>query len=140
MSRSDSSNKWSTELTRHVPPGQFGRYLLVGAGNTLFSYGAYAGLTALLTPRIPYAYMFAAVIANILSITFSYLSYKWFVFKTKGNYIREWLKCVAVYSGAALLGLVALPVLVALLRRFGPSYRLAPYLAGAVLAGMTVIL
>ena len=29
-------------LVDHIPPGQFGRYLLVGAWNTLFGYGSFA--------------------------------------------------------------------------------------------------
>ena len=90
MSFSGFVNKCRMTLTRHLPPVQFGRYLLVGAWNTLFSYGSYAALTALLTPHIPHAYLLAAILANLLAITFSYLNYKWFIFKTKGNYVREW--------------------------------------------------
>jgi putative flippase GtrA len=139
MSLTDFANKWSTELTRHFPPGQFVRYLLVGAGNTLFAFGCYAGLTALLTPHIPHAYIFASVPSNVLNITFSYLSYKWLIFKTRGNYLREWVKCIAVYSGASLFGVAVLPVLVFLIRRLTPMYASAPYLAGAILAAATVV-
>jgi hypothetical protein len=42
MSLSDFANQWIAKLTRHIPPGQFGRYLLVGAWNTLFGYGSFA--------------------------------------------------------------------------------------------------
>ena len=139
MSPPGFANKCSTTLMRQFPPGQFGRYLLVGAGNTLFSYGSYAALTALLTPHIPHAYILAAVLANLLGITFSYLNYKWLIFKTKGNYVREWIRCVAVYSGAGLFGVVVLPGLVFLIRRFTPMYASAPYSAGAVIAAATVV-
>jgi len=131
---------WRSRFMSRFPPSQFGRYLVAGAANTLFAYGSFACLTAVLTPHIPYAYMVASVIANILSITFSYLNYKWFIFKTKGNYIREWLKCVAVYSGASVLGIILLPIIVFLIRRFTPAYASAPYIAGAIVAGGTVIL
>lgn len=127
------------KVAEHFPRGQVGRYLLVGIGNALFGYGSYAGATALLTPVLPYAYVFAGLIANLINITFSYVTYKFFVFKTKGNYIREWTRCVAVYSGSGLLATAALPVLVFLIRRFSPVDAAAPYLAGAITAGMAVI-
>jgi putative flippase GtrA len=53
--------------------GQFVRFLLTGAVNTAFGYGVYAGLTWALTGRIPGAYVVAAVLGNVLAITFSYL-------------------------------------------------------------------
>ena len=139
MSLSGFANKCSTTLMRQFPPGQFGRYLLVGAWNTLFAYGSYAALTALLTPHIPHAYVLAAVLANLLAITFSYLNYKWFIFKTKGNYVREWIRCLAVYGGGSLFGIIILPVLVFLIRRFTPMYASAPYLAGAIIAASTIV-
>src|SRR5208282_6169813 len=116
MSISESANQWSTKLTGHIPPGQFGRYLLVGLWNTLFGYGTFALLTAVLTPIVPYSYMWASLLSSLLNVTVAYLGYKWFVFKTKGNYLREWLRCVAVYSTGIAFGLIALPVLVFLIR------------------------
>ena len=130
---------WRDELITRFPPQQFGRYLIVGVGNTLFSYGAFAALTALLTPHMPYAYVLASALGNLLSITFSYLTYKWLIFKTKGNYLREWMKCVAVYSGVGLLGVALIPVLVFLIRRMTPMYASAPYIAGAITAVLAVV-
>ena len=43
-------------LAAHFPPGQFLRHLVLGDWNTLFGSAAYAALTALLTPFIPYSY------------------------------------------------------------------------------------
>src|ERR1022692_5119661 len=82
MSLPDFANKWSTELTRHIPPGQFGRYLLVGAWNTLFGYGTFALFTAVLNPVVPHSYILASLLSSLLNITVAYLGYKWFVFKT----------------------------------------------------------
>lgn len=45
-------------------------------------------------------------------VTFSYLNYNWFVFTTKGNYLSEWARCVAVYSGGIAISVLLLPVLV----------------------------
>ena len=130
---------WWRGFTQHIPPGQFGRYLLVGAWNSLFGYGTFALLTAVLTPIVPYSYMWASVLASLLNITVAYFGYKWFVFKTKGNYLREWLRCVAVYGSGIAIGLVALPVLVTLIRRNTHFFSQAPYIAGAILTAVTVL-
>ena len=126
-------------LVRHIPPGQFGRYLLVGAGNTIFGYSTYALLTAILDPIVPHGYVLASVISSVLNITFSYLNYKWFVFKTKGNYVREWVRCVAVYSGGIVLSALLLPVVVFAIRHWTKYVAAAPYIAGALLMGVTTI-
>ena len=126
-------------LTSHIPPGQFFRYLMVGAVNTVFGFGCYAALTALLQPRLSHGYIVANLLAGLINITFSYLGYKWFVFKTKGNYLREWTRAVAVYSTAILLGTALLPVLVFLIRHTTRFDSAAPYIAGAVLIGFTTI-
>jgi putative flippase GtrA len=139
MSLSDTCNKWSTTITRHIPPGQFGRYLLVGVWNTLFGYGSYVFFTAMLGPMIPHSYIVASVISSLLNITVSFLGYKWFVFKTKGNYLREWIRCVGVYSGGILFGVLTLPVLVVLIRRNTRFVAQAPYIAGALLTGVMVV-
>ena len=98
--------QWSARLGQHIPPGQFGRYLLVGAWNTAFGYGSFAFFTALLSPVVPHSYIVASAISSLLNISVSYFGYKIFVFKTKGDYMREWIRCVAVYSGGILMGLV----------------------------------
>jgi len=120
-------------IVGHFPPGQFGRYLTVGAVNTLFGYGSYAGLTAVLTPHIPFAYLLANIIAGFLSISFAFLNYKWFVFKTKGSYLREWTRCMLVYGTMAMLGTALLAPTVFALRWLGLSAGSAPYVAGALL-------
>jgi len=126
-------------LADHIPPGQFGRYLLVGGANTLFGYGTYALLTAVLDPVLAHGYVVAGVISTLLNITVAYLNYKWFVFKTKGNYLREWARCVAVYSGGIVIGAAALPVLVFVIRWSTHLSRSAPYVAGALLTGVNTI-
>ena len=130
---------WTENLRSHISLGQFGRYLLVGVWNTLFGYGTFALLTALLTPVVPYSYIWASLLSSLLNITVAYLGYKWFVFKTKGNYLREWLRCVAVYGSGILFTLMALPVLVFLIRRNTHLVSQAPYIAGAILTVVVVV-
>lgn len=101
------SNEFAAKLeslASHIPPGQFFRYLVVGGINTLFGYGCYAALTAVLQPRLSHGYIIANLLSGIINTTFSYLGYKWFVFRTKGNYLREWVRAVAVYSTAVVAG------------------------------------
>lgn len=140
MPTSIPESRWTQRILRHFPPGQFGKYLIVGLCNTAFGYGTYAALTALLTPHLPFAYIFAGLIASPLAITFSFLTYKRFVFKTKGNYLREWSRCILVYGGTALLGTAILPLTVFLLRHLTPADQSAPYIAGAIQMGTGAIL
>ena len=118
---------------------QLVRYLAVGVWNTLFGYGCYAFLTYLLTGVMPHAYMAAAVLSTVINITVSYLGYKIFVFQTKGNYLREYLRCYVVYGTMSLVNLALLPVLVAVLGQFVTTAEYAPYLAGAILTAGTVV-
>ncbi len=134
-----SSSLTLAALTHHIPPGQFGRYLLVGLWNTAFGYGTFALFTALLDKVVPQSYMLACVLSSFINISVSFLGYKWFVFKTKGNYLREWIRCVGVYGGNILVGLALLPLMVYVLRHHFGLQRQAPYIAGAVLTGFTVL-
>lgn len=118
--------------------GQVIRYLLVGGWNTAFGYGAFAALNYLLTGVFPYPYMFANVLANIVSITVAYFGYKVFVFKTKGNYLREYLRTYLVYGASCLVSLAMLPVCVALVRLVVHNPVLAPYIAQAMVVPVIV--
>ncbi len=128
-----------TRLAAWFPPGQFVRYVVVGAWNTLFGYATFAALTALLAPVIPYSYMAASLLSSVVNITVAFLGYKWFVFKTKGNYLREWARCVVVYSGSIAVSLALLPVLVAIISHATQYKREAPYIAGALLTVVSVV-
>jgi putative flippase GtrA len=142
-----------------LPSGQFLRYLLLGAWNTSFGYFLYAAFTWILSRHLAHGYIYAAILANFFAINVAFLGYKWFVFRTRGNYLREWLRCFAVYGTAALPNLLLLPVVVNLLIVVfhvppGPSaghlshlplsadrstFLTAPYLGGALLTVITVV-
>jgi len=119
-------------------PTTFIRYVAVGAVNTAFGYGCYALLTMLLTPYLAYGYVLASLLGNLFAITFSFLGYKWFVFKTHGNYLKEWIRCVGVYTGSMLLSAAALPFVVSIVRRQTGNAHTAPYIAGAIVLVFSV--
>jgi putative flippase GtrA len=115
------------------------RYLAVGACNTAFGYACFALFTLLLTPIFTYGYVLASLLANLFSITFAFFGYKWFVFKTKGNYLREWIRCVGVYATSMIVSAAALPFAVGFIRRQPGHDRSAPYIAGAIVLVFSVL-
>ncbi len=133
-------SRFYKSLTNHLPPGQLFRYLLVGFVNTAFAYGSFALFTAFLDKYIPASYMAGSLLSSLLNITVSFLNYKWFVFKTKGNYLREWFRCLMVYSGSIVLGLILLPPTVLLVTHATDDPKSAPYIAGALLTVFNVII
>ncbi len=123
--------------TSSKPAFQFARYLLVGGFNSAFGYGLFALFNWLFSGWGAYSYMYAAVISNFLAISAAFLGYKWFVFRTKGNYLREWIRCFGVYGTSALIGLAGLPILVTILRPHLQRPELASYLAAAIMMAVT---
>lgn len=130
---------WIRRLVGHIPPQQFRRYLVVGTWNTAFGYGDYAVWTAVLTPMIAHGYIYASILSTPLNITVSYLGYKWFVFKTQGNYLREWLRCLLVYGSKSVIGIALLPGVVLLVRWTTGLGTAAPYIGGAIMMGFGLI-
>ena len=66
---------------------QIVRYLIAGGFNTVFGYGLFAVFNWLFSRRIPYSYLLASLLSNLIAITVAFLAYKWFVFRTRGNYL-----------------------------------------------------
>ena len=126
-----------------------------------FGYMTYAALTWVLSRHLAYGYLYAAVLSNFIAITVAFLGYKWFVFRTQGNYLREWLRCFVVYGAAALPNLLLLPVVVNALifvchvapggktastghfqftaQYLSTTFLTAPYIGGAILTAGTVL-
>lgn len=119
---------------------QFSRYLLIGGFNTIFGYSIFALLNWSFRELGAYSYLYAAIPANIIAISVAFLGYKWFVFKTKGNYLIEWVRCFSVYGLSALVSLAALPVLVSFLRPHLRNPASASYIAAALITCMTALL
>jgi putative flippase GtrA len=124
----------------HIPPRQFFRYILVGIWNTAFGYSIFALFTYVLSRRWPhYGYIPSSILSSMVGITVSFFGYKRFVFKTKGNYLREWLRCLAVYGSGITFNWVTLPCVVFLIRRTTTIDKYAPYIAAGLVMGFTTL-
>jgi putative flippase GtrA len=115
------------QIVHLFPAGQFVRYICVGVFNTFFGYINFAVILALLNTALPIRWLYltvvlASILSVPLSITVSYLSYKFLVFRTKGNYLGEWFKCFAVYGTGMIPGLVLLSALTRFLQSLFHSH------------------
>jgi putative flippase GtrA len=127
-------------MGRHFPPGQFLRYMLIGGWNTAFGFGCFFVMNRWLATLMPaYSYMAAYLASSVINITVAFLGYKWFVFRTRGNYFREWVRTLAVYGGSMVFATLALAPLVGLIRYATRYQTEAPYIAGALITIVTVI-
>jgi putative flippase GtrA len=161
-------------LVNLFPAGQFARYIGIGIFNSFFGYISFVVVFTLLNTALPDRLLYltvilASVLATPLNITVSYLGYKFLVFRTKGNYLGEWLKCFAVYGAGMIPGLVVLSALtrflqsmihdrasslhiflsaverhlsgrpLAFLQHIATGKAMAGYIAGAIVIGVSTI-
>jgi putative flippase GtrA len=87
------------------------RYLLAGTSNTVCGYFLVVGAYIWLEKWMNIIYI--SILANILGITISFLTYKIFVFRTPGNWLKEYLKIYLVYGLTAIIGTLLLWLFVA---------------------------
>ena len=99
------------------------RYILVGGWNTLFSLGLFILVYTWLQGS--FHYIAIAVICHIFSVMQSFITFKYFVFKTKGNWLREYIKINITYVGALLCSLLLLYI-------FCDIYKFDPRIASII--------
>ena len=87
------------------------KFILIGGLNTMFGLAIYPFLLWILK-SFKIHYLIILLFCQFISITFAYFMYKLFVFRTKGNYLREFLKFSSFYLSILLINLIALPILV----------------------------
>ena len=85
-------------------------YFLCGVVNTLFGYFASLGIYYSL--RDIMSTFWIVVIARIVTISFSYFTYKVYIFKTKGHWLREYFRCYLSYGFISIISMTILLVLV----------------------------
>jgi putative flippase GtrA len=124
-------------IRRVLPGAEVIRFLMVGVFNTAFSLAIYSACVIVLGHLLPHygkplIVDIAFAISTPIGITVAFLCYKHFVFRTKGNYIKEWIRCFAVYSVSFPMGLVILPTATRLFEHTSLIRQYAPFLAGLV--------
>lgn len=79
-------------------------YIAVGAWNTLFGYLAFLFLYYLTHDFLHY--MLILVLSQMVGLTNAYICYKFLVFKTKGNYLKEYLRFYVIYGTTFIVNLI----------------------------------
>jgi putative flippase GtrA len=82
------------------------RYLAVGGLNTVVGYAIGVAAYELLADSVHIIGI--GIFANIVTISFSFLTYKILVFRTQGQWLQEYLKAYVVYGGVAIIGIFLL--------------------------------
>ena len=95
-------NKWF-----NIP--SFIRFLIIGSLNALISYGIFAISVFIIGESY---YQLCVFLQWALSSVISYLNQKFFVFGTKGNYIKEYLKCCTTWALSYFLNVIILEIFV----------------------------
>ena len=89
------------------------RFLLVGALNTTIGLTVYPGLSIVAGP-LNLHYLTILIISQLLCLVFTFLTQKFLVFRTNGNYLKESGKFLIFHTLYFLLNLAVLPALVEL--------------------------
>lgn len=79
------------------------RYLIAGGWNTFFGYGVSLALYYFLYNHVNT--LLIILLAYFLAITMSFLTYKLFVFRTSGNWWKEYLRSYLVYGNMAVISI-----------------------------------
>ena len=85
------------------------RFLLVGGYNAAFSYIIFAIALFILGQE---HYQICVALQWIISSVFSFINQKIFVFCTKGNWLKEYLKCCTTWLVSYFLNAVILELIV----------------------------
>jgi len=110
------------------------RYLLAGGWNTCFGYAT--GLFVYYLLHDNYSIVLIGILTNIAAITMAFVTHKLFVFRTKGNWLAEYLRSYLVYGVSAIIGIAALWLLV---EQFLVPFWLAQLLVILATVGITYI-
>tara|TARA_B100001769_G_scaffold236991_1_gene202076 strand:- start:422 stop:841 length:420 start_codon:yes stop_codon:yes gene_type:complete len=107
------------------------RFLITGVLNSLFGLIMFPFFFYLLEDYKLH-YLIILTISQFVCIIFAYLTNKFLVFKTKGNYIPEFLKFITFHISHFGINLIALPILV-------EFFGLQPVVAQVFFAIMVII-
>ena len=85
------------------------RYLIIGCINAAVSYVIFALFLFILGENF---YHLCITLQWVISSVISYLNQKFFVFRTEGNYIKEYLKCCSTWAVSYVLNLIIIEIFI----------------------------
>lgn len=88
---------------------QLTRFVLIGAGNTLVSFLIFVFFVKLLGENV---YQVCLFLSWAVSSFFSFTLQKVFVFRTKGNWLKEYIKCLMTWTIGYGINAVSLGIIV----------------------------
>ena len=91
---------------KKITYGKKARYLIVGAINTIAGYfiGVYTYNLFINSVSI----LFVGIMSNVIAVTFSFITYKLFVFKSSGNWMIEYTKSCLVNGVMSMMSIFLL--------------------------------
>lgn len=88
------------------------RFLAVGGTNTVVGYTLFALFDQMLFVDLRYGYLLSLVCSYALALTLAFNLYRRFVFKVKGQVVRDFVEFLGVNAVAVAANAALLPVLV----------------------------
>jgi hypothetical protein len=80
------------------------KFLMAGFFNTTFGYAIGVAGFSLMNGVVWLPLML--VIINVVCISLSFITYKFFVFRTTGNWLSEYMKCYLVYGLSSIMSIL----------------------------------
>lgn len=119
---------------RLAPHGEKLRFLVVGGWNTLFGYGMLWILDGLLHDHVHYTLILT--LNWVIGVTQNLFTFKLLVFRTRGDWLKEYLRSYVVYAGAFMLNLA---IVAAIMELWHPRLVIAQLPALAVVTVVSYV-
>jgi hypothetical protein len=132
--------KESAILLRDLKNAVTFKFLLIGAVNTALGYFVFASLVYATTSFGRYHYVAAALVAHFINVTISYSNYRLFTVTDRPPYWIGWRRAQLAYWLTAIPGSLMLAPTVEILVGLKIESSQAPYIAGAMLLLLQVVL
>jgi putative flippase GtrA len=110
------------------------RFLFIGGVNAAISYIIFAFFLFILGQI---HYQLCVILQWTISSVFSYFNQKFFVFCTKGNYLKEYLKCCSTWAVSYFINVIILEILV---KKFAINVYLAQFISIFLVSVVTYVL
>ena len=127
---------------RRLAAMQSVRFLFIGGCNTLFGVADTFVLTKLFLAIDPshakWMGTAAMAVSSVINVGFSFLTYKWFVFKTHGNYGSEFLRSLTIYGPTMAINTLMVAPLAAVVQRWAGQHA-SVYIAQGAILGFTIV-